>query len=132
MRCRYKTQQWIPYPIELVFAFFANPHNLPSLMMKWQSVKLEEATLVPPPPRPVAPDPANRVRTVATGKGSSITLSFRPLPYSPVRLPWESTISEFVWNEAFTDLAVRSPFQYWEHRHSFEVETRANATGVLV
>ncbi|MDR3735811.1 MAG: cyclase [Acidobacteriaceae bacterium] len=132
MRYRYKTQQWIPYPIELVFAFFANPHNLPSLMKKWQSMRLEEATIVPPPPRPIAPDPAYRVRTVAAGRGSSLTFSYRPFPYSPVRLPWESSITQFAWNESFTDLAVRSPFPYWEHLHSFEVETRANAAGILV
>jgi hypothetical protein len=27
-----ETQQWVPYPVELVFAFFANPANLPHLM----------------------------------------------------------------------------------------------------
>jgi ligand-binding SRPBCC domain-containing protein len=132
LRYRYKTNQWIPYPIDLVFAFFANPHNLPGLMKKWQSVRLEEATIVPPPPRPVAPDPTHRVHTIAAGKGSFITFSFRPFPYSPLRMPWESNISQFVWNESFTDLAVRSPFQQWEHTHSFEVETRANAAGLLV
>ncbi|HEY0308645.1 MAG TPA: cyclase [Acidobacteriaceae bacterium] len=132
MRYRYKTTHWIPYPIELVFAFFANPHNLPSLMKKWQSMRLEEAMIAPPPPRPVAPDPVHRVHTVAAGTGSSITFSFRPIPFSPVRLPWESNISQFTWNESFADIAVRSPFKHWEHLHLFEVETRANAAGVLV
>jgi len=132
VRYRHKTRQWVPYPIELVFAFFANPHNLPSLMKKWQSMRLEEATIIPPPSRPLAPNPAHRVRTVAAGKGSSITFSFRPVPYSPLRMPWESIISEFSWNESFADIAVRSPFKHWEHIHVFEVETRTNATGVPI
>lgn len=132
MRYRFKTQQWIPYPIELVFAYFANPHNLAGLTLDWQHFRLEEAMIVPPPPRPLAPEPSHRVQTVAAGNGSSITFSFRPVPYSPVRLPWECTISHFVWNHAFADLAVRSPFRYWEHLHLFETETRANAAGILV
>jgi ligand-binding SRPBCC domain-containing protein len=132
MRYRFKTQQWIPYPIELVFAYFANPHNLPGLTLNWQKFRLEEATIVPPPPRPLAPDPAHRLHTVAAGNGSSLTFSLRPFPYSPVRLPWESTITNFVWNESFADLAVHSPFHFWEHVHHFETETRANAAGVLV
>lgn len=132
MRYRFKTQQWIPYPVEFVFAYFANPHNLPGLMLDWQKLRLEEATIVPPPPRPLAPEPSHRLRTLAAGDHSRLTFSFRPLPYSPVRLPWECTISNFVWNESFADLAVRSPFRYWEHLHLFETETRANAAGVLV
>jgi ligand-binding SRPBCC domain-containing protein len=132
LRYRFKTQQWIPYPVELVFAYFANPHNLPGLMMDWQHFRLEEATIVPPPPRPLAPDPGHRLHSVAAGDRSSLTFSFRPLPYSPVRIPWECMISNFVWNESFADLAVRSPFRYWEHLHRFETETRANAAGVPV
>lgn len=132
MRYHFKTQQWIPYPIELVFAYFANPHNLPGLTLKWQQFRLEEATIVPPPPRPLAPDPSHRLNTVAAGNGSSITFSFRPLPYSPARLPWESKISHFVWNQSFADLMVRGPFYSWEHMHHFETETRANSSGVLV
>jgi len=132
LRYRFKTQQWIPYPVELVFAFFANPHNLPTLMLDWQKLRLEEATIVPPPPRPVAPQPSHRLHTLAAGNGSAVTFSLRPLPLSPVRIPWESTITSFVWNESFADVAVRSPFRFWEHMHHFETETRANSAGVLV
>lgn len=132
MRYRYKTQQWIPYPTELVFAFFANPSNLPMLMLNWQRPRLEEARIVPPPPRPVTPEPAHRLRSVAAGKDSVITLSFRPFPLSPVRMPWESVITNFVWNESFTDSAVRSPFHMWEHIHNFTSETRANTAGIPI
>ena len=132
MRYRFKTQQWIPYPIELVFAYFANPHNLPGLMMDWQKLRLEEATIVPPPPRPLALDPTHRLHTVAAGDNSCLTFSLRPLPYSPVRIPWEARITGFTWNESFADVAIRSPFRFWEHLHTFETETRANAAGVLV
>ncbi len=132
MRYRFKTEQWLPYPVELVFAYFANPYNLPGLSLGWQRFRLEEATIVPPPPRPLAPDPSHRLNTVAAGNGSSLTFSFRPMPFSPVRLPWECTITNFVWNESFADVAVRTPFPYWEHLHLFETETRANTAGVPV
>jgi len=132
LRYHFKTQQWIPYSVELVFAFFANPHNLPRLMLDWQKLQLEEATIIPPPPRPVALEPSHRLRTLAAGNGSALTFSFRPVPFSPIRVPWESTISNFAWNESFADVAVRSPFRFWEHLHLFEVETRANSAGVLV
>jgi len=101
-------------------------------MLNWQKMRLEEATIIPPPPRPLAPNPMHRLHTVAAGNGSSLTFSLRPLPLSPVRIPWEATITGFAWNESFADVAVRSPFRYWEHLHHFETETRANAAGVLV
>ena len=36
MHHTFTSEQWLPYPVEPVFAFFANPENLPRLMPKWQ------------------------------------------------------------------------------------------------
>jgi ligand-binding SRPBCC domain-containing protein len=128
----FHAEQWLPYPIELVFAFFANPENLPRLMPPWRRARIEEAAFAPPPPRPVAPDPALRFQSIAAGAGTRITLSFRPFPYSPLRVPWESEISEFVWNDHFCDIQLRGPFTSWRHRHNLHSETRANTSGVLI
>ena len=128
----YHTEQWLPYPIEQAFAFFANPENLPRLMPPWQKARIEEAAFAAPPPRPVADDPALRIRSIAAGPGTRVTISFRPFPYSPLRVPWEAEISEFVWNDHFCDLQLRGPFTFWRHCHSFQSESRGNLAGTLL
>ena len=85
MRYSYHSELWLPYPVELVFAFYANPENLPRLMPPWQKARIEEASFAPPPPRPVATDPSLRFSTIAAGAGTRIVLSIRPFPFCPVR-----------------------------------------------
>ena len=131
MQFSFHSEQWVPYPIESVFAFFANPHNLPLLMPKWQRARIEESAITPPPPRPAASSAAPRVAGLLAGEGSRITISFRPFPYSPLRVPWQAHISEFVWNEHFCDVQERGPFRFWTHCHSFESETRPNDAGMM-
>jgi ligand-binding SRPBCC domain-containing protein len=130
MRHTFKAEQWLPYPLELVFAFFGNPENLPRLMPPWQKARIEEASFAPPPPRPVASNPALRFKGIVAGEGTRMTLSFRPFPYSPIRIPWEAEISEFSWNDHFCDIQLRGPFEYWRHCHRLQPENRANASGV--
>lgn len=91
MRFHFETRQWLPYSTELVFAFFANPENLPRLLPPWQKAQLEEATFRPPPPRP---ESAPHYPGIAAGDGTRLTLSFRPVPFSPVRVPWEAEIQD--------------------------------------
>ncbi|WP_263408440.1 SRPBCC family protein [Terriglobus tenax] len=130
----FHTEQWVPYPVELVFAFFANPYNLPLLMPKFLKVRIEEAALAPPPPRPVAADPALRLKSIAAGAGSRFIVSacILPLPLINFRVPWEAEITEFQWNHHFTDIQLRGPFQFWKHTHSVEEQTRTNQAGVLI
>jgi ligand-binding SRPBCC domain-containing protein len=131
MRYTFQSVQWLPYPIELVFAFFAYPENLPRLMPRWQKVRIEEAAFAPPPPRPVAADPALRFNSIAAGAGTRMTLSFKLFPRAPIRIPWESEITEFVWNEHFCDRQVRGPFAHWHHCHRFHPTTREES-GIMV
>jgi ligand-binding SRPBCC domain-containing protein len=132
MRHRYTTDQWVPYPLELVFAFFANPQNLIPLMPRWHKARVEEAQIIPPPSRPVAADNSPRFRSIAAGAGSTVTISFRPFPLSPIRLPWEARISEFDWNDHFCDEQERGPFAYWRHCHRVLEETRNGIAGTLI
>jgi ligand-binding SRPBCC domain-containing protein len=127
MRHTFESEQWLPCPLELVFAFFANPQNLPRLMPSWQKARIEEAMYAAPPPRP---GPA--IRSVAAGQGSRLTISFRPFPYAPFRLPWEAEISEFVWNDHFCDTQLRGPFAYWRHFHRVQLQTRGGFAGTLL
>ena len=121
MRHTFQAEQWLPYSPEDVFAFFANPENLPRLMPAWQKARIEEAAFAPPPPRPPSAVPR---RGIAAGAGTRLTLSFRPFPLSPVRIPWEAEISEFAWNDHFCDTQLRGPFMYWKHCHRITSASR--------
>ena len=111
----FETSQWLPYPPELVFAFFANPENLPRLMPKWQNARIEEAVFAPPPPRPLK---TPRNPRIAAGDGTRLTLSLRPFPFAPFRIPWEAQIEDFRWNHGFCDIQLRGPFTSWRHCHT--------------
>ena len=129
MRHTFEAEQWLPYPIEVVFAFFANPENLPRLMPGWQKARIEEATFAPPPPRPTG---VPVVRGVFAGQGTRMTISFRPFPFSPIRVPWDAEIDQFVWNDHFCDTQLRGPFAFWHHCHRVSSETRKGVAGTLL
>ena len=129
---RFETDQWVPFPVELVFAFFANPSNLPHLVPAKQKARIEDLRLQPPPPRPVSADPARRFRSIAAGEGSEILISFRPLRWLPPRVSWLARIVEFEWNSHFADVQVRGPFQEFRHRHGVRAEVRDGVEGTVV
>jgi ligand-binding SRPBCC domain-containing protein len=131
MRHSFVTNQWVPYPVELVFDFLVNPQNLPPLMPAWQKTRIEDAKIVAPPERP-ASQVTRRLRSIAAGTGSVITISFRPFRLSPMRVPWEATISEFVWNDHFCDELSRGPFAYWKHCHRVRAERLEGKAGCLI
>jgi ligand-binding SRPBCC domain-containing protein len=129
---RFATSQWLPYPVPFVFAFLADPQNLPPLMPPWQKARVEEARIVAPPPAPPTSFKTARLRGPSAGAGSVITISFRPFPFSPIRLPWEAEISEFVWNDHFCDVQQRGPFARWKHCHYVKDECRDGVSGALI
>jgi ligand-binding SRPBCC domain-containing protein len=124
----FQTEQWLPYPVPRVFAFFANPDNLPKLMPAWQQARIEEASFAAPPPRPDGKPPAG----VAAGAGTTMTLSFKPFPFAPFRVPWDATIDEFAWDDHFCDTQGRGPFAFWHHCHSVKPEERNGVAGTLL
>ena len=130
MRYSYHAEQWLFYPVETLFAFFTDPNNLPRLMPPWQKARIDEASIVPPPtasksssPQPTAP---------IAGAGTRLTISFRPFPYSPLRLKWQAEVAEFAWNDHFCDSQVRGPFAHWDHRHSFKAATKSGIPRTLI
>jgi ligand-binding SRPBCC domain-containing protein len=127
MRYTYHAEQWLPYPLELVFAFFANPQNLPHLMPLWQNARIEDATFVPPPPRPGMSSCGN---TIAAGVGTQVTISFKPFPRAPFRIPWHAEITDFIWNQRLCDIQLHGPFAYWRHCHTVTEETRTDQSGI--
>jgi ligand-binding SRPBCC domain-containing protein len=129
---RFAATQWLPYPVPLVFAFLADPQNLPPLMPAWQKARVEEAQLVTPPPAPADAFKTRRLHGPSAGAGSLITISFRPFPFSPIRLPWVAQIQEFEWNDHFCDVQKRGPFAAWRHCHTVKQERRGDVTGTLI
>jgi ligand-binding SRPBCC domain-containing protein len=132
MMQRFVTCQWVPFPVELVFAFFANPTNLPHLMPPKLKTRIEDARLQPPPAWPLAADPARRFHSVAAGEGSEILVSFYPVRWFPRRVSWMARITEFEWNSHFCDQQTRGPFDQFNHRHGIQAETRDGVEGTLV
>ena len=129
---RFETSQWVPYPVELVFAFFANPQNLPHLMQPRLETRVEDARIQPPPARPLAGDPARRFKSVAAGVGTEVLISFYPIPWVPRRVSWMARIVEFQWNKYFCDEQARGPFTAFRHWHRFQPQTRDGREGTLL
>jgi ligand-binding SRPBCC domain-containing protein len=127
----FESSQWVPFPVELVFAFFANPHNLTPLMPPEVQARIEDMRITPPPPRPVPADPTRRFQSLAAGSGSEILISFKPVKFLP-RVSWIARIVEFEWNSHFIDEMIRGPFHTFRHRHGivYEVENGQEGTRV--
>jgi ligand-binding SRPBCC domain-containing protein len=122
-RLSFTTEQWVPFPLERVFAFFADPSNLPRLMPAWQAARIDSLELQ---------SPGGEDRPHAAGRGSRILLSFRPLPLSPIRLRWLALIDDYVVDHHFCDMQVTGPFGYWRHCHLVNAETHGDADGTRV
>jgi ligand-binding SRPBCC domain-containing protein len=120
-------EQWVPFPLERVFAFFSNPENLPRIMPASSGTKLSALNRKPAPPPPPG-IPGDK----AAGVGSTIVTSFRVFPFLPARARWIARITEFERNRYFADVLDKGPFKSWHHRHEFHVETRGGIAGTLV
>lgn len=129
MRERFQAEQWLPFPLEVVFAFFANPANLPALMPAWQHARIEEVTLVPPPPQPAG---TAEIASVFAGDGTELLITARAVPGLPLRLPWLALIQDFRWKAGFCDLQIKGPFAYWRHGHSVRSDWRFGQSGATV
>jgi ligand-binding SRPBCC domain-containing protein len=130
MRQRFEATQWIPYTVDLVFAFFANPKNLPLLMPEQMRMRIDKLELVPPPTTNslFAGENAGR-QEIAAGTGTQIEMSFRPVRYLPMRVSWVARISEFEWNSHFCDEQVKGPFEHFRRRHGVRSEIQQGQVG---
>lgn len=120
-------EQWVPFPVERVFAFFSNPENLPRIMPPSTRTQLIELKRIPP-----STPAAGAASEMAAGVGSTIVTSFQVFPFLPIRARWVARILEFEWNHHFTDMQDQGPFKNWHHRHEFLPETRDGVAGTLV
>ena len=122
--------QWVPFPLEDVFLFFSDPHNLPRIMPSATGTRIEQLSLVPPPPAPGL-NSLRKPETVA-GAGSEIVTSFWIAAPLPFRQQWIARITEFEWNHHFCDVQVKGPFASWRHRYELGIEVRNEGSGTVV
>ncbi|HKH99479.1 MAG TPA: SRPBCC family protein [Candidatus Sulfotelmatobacter sp.] len=120
-------EQWVPFPLACVFAFFSNPENLPRIMPASSGTRLIVLNRMPAPTPPPG-TPADK----AAGVGSTIVTSFGVFPFLPLRAKWIARITEFEWNHHFADVQDKGPFKSWHHRHEFAAERRDGIEGALV
>ena len=130
MKSRFESEQWLSQPVEKVFAFFADPYNLPRIMPSAMDAKLLKLNLV-------SPETGSRSGGFAEGSkvagaSSEMVLSFRLLPRLPFRGRWVAWITDCEINHFFADLQVKGPFKSWHHRHEFALQTRDGVPGTLI
>jgi hypothetical protein len=104
---RLERHQFVPRPLDDVFAFFAEAGNLERITPPWLSFRV------------LTPDP------VQMGVGTLIDYRLR---LHGVPLGWTSQIEVWEPNRQFIDRAVRGPFSLWHHRHRFS----ASGEGTIV
>ncbi len=129
MSHRFESEQWVPAPVDRVFAFFADPHNLPRLMPPGLGTKLVKLNLMPPR---LAAGQATPGALRMAGAGTEMTVAFRVVPYVPVHERWIVDITQFSLNEYFHDSQKQGPFRRWEHTHGFERMMQAGQMGTLI
>ncbi len=129
MSQRFESEQWIAAPVPQVFAFFADPHNLPQIMPHSLGTRLLKLNLLQPRfPAGEATPGAERM----AGIGTEIIFKFRAIPHVPLYEKWTALITDFVLNQSFRDIQKQGPFRRWVHTHSFEATTVDDREGTLI
>jgi ligand-binding SRPBCC domain-containing protein len=98
---RLERTQRLDHPLDIVFAFFAEAHNLERMTPAWLRFEL------------IANGP------VQMGVGTRIDYRLN-VHGVPVR--WTSRIDEWEPGRGFVDRQVRGPYRLWRHRHSFSAQ----------
>lgn len=94
-----------------------------------QGAKILKLNLVPPRfPDGVRPQGFERM----AGAGTEIYFKFRALPYIPIHERWRAVITEFEFNDYFSDVQKQGPFKSWHHTHFFEEKSVDDREGTVV
>ena len=96
---RLEREQWLPAPMERVFAFFADAANLETLTPPWLGFRILSAL-------PIAMRPEARIE-------------YR-IALAGVPLRWRTRIKSWEPGVRFVDEQERGPYALWEHTHHFE------------
>ena len=96
---QFKSEIWLPRPIDEVFAFFCDPANLDSITPVW----LNFHTITRGP--------------VEMGAGAIFDYRLR-VHGLPIR--WRSKITAWEPPHRFVDEQIRGPYRLWIHEHTFK------------
>lgn len=91
-------EQWVPHPVEKVFAFFASEHNLETLTPPWLHFRVLGAS----------------TPQLTDGTLIDYSLKIRGIPCR-----WQSRIESWEPNVCFVDLQTKGPYAFWHHTHQF-------------
>jgi ligand-binding SRPBCC domain-containing protein len=129
MSQRFEAAHWIAAPLPQVFAFFADPRNLPKIMPPSQGARLLKLSLVHPRfPAGEMPPGAERM----AGVGTEIIFKFRAIPHLPLHERWTAVITDFSLDESFRDTQKQGPFRHWTHTHSFAAQLSDGREGTFI
>jgi ligand-binding SRPBCC domain-containing protein len=92
-------EQWIPLPMEEVFAFFADAKNLEAITPPWLGFQI------------LSPEP------IAMALGTLIEYQIR-WHHFPMR--WVTEIRSWDPPTSFMDVQLHGPYRLWEHTHRFQ------------
>jgi ligand-binding SRPBCC domain-containing protein len=91
--------QFIPRPLDDVFAFFADAANLERITPPWLKFRI------------VTPTPITM---------AAVTRIDYQIRWRFVRLKWTTEIVDWEPNHRFTDTQIHGPYVLWHHTHTFE------------
>ncbi len=94
-----RREQWIPRPIEEVFAFFADARNLEEITPAWLNFRI------------LSPEPS----AVQAGTHLSYRLRWHGFP-----VRWVTEIRSWSPPTKFIDVQARGPYRLWHHTHRFQ------------
>lgn len=91
-------EQWVPRPLEEVFAFFSRPENLAKITPRSLGFQI------------ITPQP------IAMRAGTLIDYTVRPFGF-PVH--WTTLITDYEPPVRFVDVQLKGPYTFWHHTHTF-------------
>jgi len=97
----FSTSILLPKPIDDVFRFFSDAHNLERITPPWLNF---------------------RIKWQSTSQIEKGTLLEYRLRVHSIPLTWRTEIVEWEVNRRFVDTQVRGPYQKWRHLHLFFAE----------
>jgi ligand-binding SRPBCC domain-containing protein len=103
-------EQWLPKPIDEVFAFFSRPENLQTLTPDWLDFRIVEAP-----------------QTLAAGALIRYRLRWHFLP-----IRWTTEITEWNPPHRFVDREIAGPYALWNHEHSFVAHKAGTTVGTTM
>lgn len=92
-------EQWVPRPMDDVFPFFGDPHNLERITPPFLNF---------------------RVLSIDTPAVAPGTLIRYRLTLHGLSIGWTTLIQEWTPPVRFRDVQIRGPYRLWDHVHEFE------------